>query len=156
MYLITILGEGVGKVSARSNEKWFRTKCGWNADVVPTGACRQPSDTGGKEPTVSQALTYFLQLLKTMRHEIQIYDFLKSYLWTPSRQFCSHHLCSFCKLKRRFQKIQVWRTPAPTSAGLNSAKGKGRRSSAFAHAVVCRVRRQEGTFMGDFGESSAG
>lgn len=43
----------------------------------------QPSDTGGKEPTVSQALTYFLQLLKTMRHEIQIYDFLKSYLWIP-------------------------------------------------------------------------
>ena len=50
----------------------------WPAKRVEQARGSQPADTGGREPTVFQALTYFLQLLKTMRREIQIYDFLKS------------------------------------------------------------------------------
>lgn len=75
------------KMRAKGNSKQVGTERGWMAGVVATNACgKGPGPPHRpcreKEPTVLE-LTYFLQLLKTMRHEIQIYDFLKSYLWIP-------------------------------------------------------------------------
>lgn len=98
------------------------------------------------------AATYFLQLLKTMKHEIQIYDFFKSYLWIP-KTIMFPSLIAF-RTQKTLKKSSFgthWALMPAALIALSKSKGKTR--YAFAWVTGYYGEQTKGSFVCDFWQS---